>query len=141
MRLSGSTAVKKSIEILGRRFTVPFLSSGDNFKSYNTVVTEKKLQLDSRHKLPISIVTEERSETAEFETVLSKEAAEKYALLEAMQVLDNKIPDDAKIIKTGKEMREIDGVACVYIWAECEEKIGEYVRRDKLPDAVNPDKG
>lgn len=78
---------------------------------------------------------------AEFETVLSKEAAEKYALLEAMQVLDNKIPDDAKIIKTGKEMREIDGVACVYIWAECEEKIGEYVRRDKLPDAVNPDKG
>lgn len=139
--LSGRTAVYKSISILGKQIPLPFsggklfaVSGSEKFENYNTVVSEEEWKIGRSHRLPVSIVTEERSETVEHIRELSGDEAEEYALFNAMRFLDDKIPETAEIVKTGREIREIDGVSCVYIWAECEEKIGTYVRRsDQVP--------
>ena len=47
-----------------------------------------------------------------------------YAELQAMAELDGKIPDDADVVDTGREIREIDGRRALYIWAECVEEVG-----------------
>ena len=145
--LSGRTAVYKSISILGKRIPLPFsggklfaAAGSENFENYNTVVSEEEWKIGKQHRLPVSIVTEERSETIERTRELTSEEAEEYALFNAMRLLDDKIPEEAEIVKTGKEIREIDGVACVYIWAECEEKIGIYVRRaETTPEENTPE--
>lgn len=133
---SGRTAVYKRFSFLGRVFPVPFsggklfaAAGSENFEHYNTAVYEEEWDLGGHHRLPVSVITEERRETVESVRELSREEAEEYALFQAMRLLDGKIPESAEILKTGKEIREIDGETCVYIWAECEEKIGVYVRR------------
>ena len=80
------------------------------------------------HILPITVINTEYFETVESRKLLTDEEAVEYAKINALRLLDNKIPDDASIIKTGGELRENDGVTCYCVWAECEESIGEFAR-------------
>ena len=123
-KLSGKTQTERSLKIFGKNI---LLSKRCDFKQFNKIVSEDRASLDVNHILPISVVKTEYFET-ECETVtFNEEEAIDYASLKAMQLLDDKIPDDANVVATGSELKVIDGLTCYCIWAECEESVGEYV--------------
>jgi len=123
--LSGNRVTSTTFKVFNKKIS---FDKGCDFENYDTVINEQRFALDYLHILPITMITTEYVETIETKKMLTESEAVEYAKINAVRLLDNKIPDDASIIKTGGELREYDGVTCYCVWAECEESIGEFVR-------------
>ncbi len=123
-RLSGRSQKALSLSVFGKKIS---FSKKCNFSSFNKVTAEDSFSLDLNHILPVSIVRDEYYETICEKVHFNEEEAREYATLKAMQEIDDIIPEDAIVADTGGEFRDIDGVTCYCIWAECEESIGEYM--------------
>lgn len=135
--LSGETEVAYSVNIFGKELALTNtleklkgkLPKGKEctFNTFNKVRLEDYFALDTAHILPISVIRTEYYETKSAVKNFDGKEAEEYAALMAMKEIDDMIPEEAKVVATGSQLKIIDGVTCYCMWAECEERIGEYV--------------
>ena len=122
--LTGKTAEIKNLLIFGFKIPLPWCKIEDVYDHYDSIMVSRYASFSDGTKLPLGIATETLMETDFIVKNFSEEEALEYAELQAMSELDGKIPDDAEVVDTGHEIREIDGRKAIYIWAECVEEIG-----------------
>ncbi|MBQ8164209.1 MAG: sporulation protein YqfD [Clostridia bacterium] len=122
--LTGNTAEVKNLLIFGFKIPLPWCKIKDVYENYDSITVSSYVTFSDGSKLPFGIATETLMETSFTEKIFTEEEAISYAELQAMAELDGKIPDDAEVVDTGHEIREIDGRKAFYIWAECVEEIG-----------------
>jgi len=122
--LTGNTAEIKKLLIFGFKIPLPWCKIKSVYESYDSVTVSRYASFSDGTKLPFGISTETLMETDFTVKNFSEDEALDYAELQAMAELDGKIPDDADVVDTGREIREIDGRRALYIWAECVEEVG-----------------
>lgn len=122
--LTGNTEEVKNLLIFGFKIPLPWCKIESVYQNYDSITVSEYATFSNGTKLPFGISTETLYETEFVVKEFSAEEALEYAEFQAMAELDGKIPDDAQVIGTGHEIREIDGQRAVYIWAECVESIG-----------------